>query len=229
MHLDGHLLTELSTSIPIGRMQGTQQCLATVTIAFKDSAGALHSSEPVSIRFNLSDGLAGEPQITFNEPALLEDGGAFETTSSLLLAESQRESLGTPSVDDSSTADTSPAEPQIKPVTAVPTPTPIKAALPASPRTEAEAAPVAASSLIDDLTLVRSVDPSAANRIAGYCNTATAHATEHPEEILANCRRNELNAWRRVTQSPIPPACNQPPFPDSYVAKEACAKYESHR
>jgi restriction system protein len=89
----------------------------------------------------------------------------------------------------------------------------------------------------DDLTPVRSVDANAADHIASYCASATAHAVNHLSEILATCRRNEVNAWHRLVQESEFPAmtteitqkCTEAPFPDSYVAKEACAKYELHK
>jgi hypothetical protein len=95
-----------------------------------------------------------------------------------------------------------------------------------------------APSLPDDLTPVRVVDAQAADRIAAYCTTTAAKgATNRHDAIEATCRHQEADAWRRlVVQKEFPSIttaviqmCSQPPFPDSYVAKEACAKYELHK
>ena len=143
----------------------------------------------------------------------------------------------TPSYDPNATADsaviaqTAPAVRQAKLSIAAADSTPSGGA--GSPEATVSPAPMPLPPTIDDLTPVRSIDAAAADHIASYCATATAHAINHPEEILAGCRRNETNAWRRLTQSKefaaIPANCSEPPFPDSYVAKEACARYELRR
>ena len=105
------------------------------------------------------------------------------------------------------------------------TPTPVPTA--AAPD-EAEA-PATPSELIS----VRAKDPGAADHIASYCNNATATAANH-DAIAAGCRRDEVAAWNRmVVQNEFPSLddasrqkCSQAPFPDSYVAKEVCAKYQ---
>ena len=82
----------------------------------------------------------------------------------------------------------------------------------------------------DDLALVRAADPQAADHIASYCaSTSTATGAG-----AATCRRDEKEAWTRLVQNNEFPAldeatrlkCSQPPFPDSFRAKEICAKYE---
>jgi hypothetical protein len=84
-----------------------------------------------------------------------------------------------------------------------------------------------------DLLTVRTADPGAAAHIASYCKGASAAATDR-DAVAAGCRREEVGAWTRlVLHNEFPGLdeatrrkCNQPPFPDSYVAKESCAKYE---
>lgn len=88
----------------------------------------------------------------------------------------------------------------------------------------------------DDLVDVRMTDPAAAARIDTYCAGATAQATSRQDEILARCWREESAAWRRLfLQNEFPsltPAiretCTSPPFPESFVAEEVCARYETH-
>jgi tRNA_anti-like len=87
----------------------------------------------------------------------------------------------------------------------------------------------------DDLSIVRAVDPQAAQRIVSYCDTASASAAERAA-FAAACRRNESDAYTRLVLRKEFPAeddamrrkCSEAPFPDSYVAKELCAKYELH-
>jgi hypothetical protein len=53
---------------------------------------------------------------------------------------------------------------------------------------------------------------------------------------MPECRRREAEAWTRlVVQKEFPALddatrkkCSEPPFPDTYVAKESCARYELH-
>ncbi len=89
--------------------------------------------------------------------------------------------------------------------------------------------------LPSDLAGVNEADSNAAQHIASYCDTATASAANQPT-VAAGCRREEIAAWTRlVKQNEFPTMddvtrqkCSQPPFPDSYVAKESCAKYQLH-
>lgn len=84
-----------------------------------------------------------------------------------------------------------------------------------------------------DLLGVKARDPGAADHIASYCNNATASATNR-DAVAAGCRHDEVAAWNRlVVQNEFPTLdeasrqkCSQAPFPDSYVAKEVCAKYQ---
>jgi hypothetical protein len=89
----------------------------------------------------------------------------------------------------------------------------------------------------DDLTPVRALDATAAEHISIYCTAVAAKAVERRDAIELTCRHQEAIAWRRITAdnefSSATPAiikeCSEPPFPDSYVAKEACEKYELNK
>jgi tRNA_anti-like len=111
-------------------------------------------------------------------------------------------------------------------VAAMNAPTPDK---PPAPEKAAEPAPAVPSDLLE----VKLADPGAADHILTYCNTATAGATDQAV-VAAGCRHEEASAWTRfVLHNEFPTLdeatrqkCNAPPFPDSYVAKETCAKYQ---
>lgn len=105
---------------------------------------------------------------------------------------------------------------------------------PAAPAVAApNAAPSASAAVPDDLAAVKARDPQAADRIASYCSGATAAAKDHAS-VAAGCRHEEEAAWKRLVVNNEFPAlndamrskCNEPPFPDSYVAKESCARYQ---
>jgi hypothetical protein len=91
------------------------------------------------------------------------------------------------------------------------------------------------TAVADDLVPVRTKDPEAADRIVSYCNKITSGAT-NPTTVAARCRRDEMEAWTRlIVQNEFPTLdetgrrkCNEPPFPDSFVARESCAKYQLH-
>jgi hypothetical protein len=95
-----------------------------------------------------------------------------------------------------------------------------------SPAPSAEAA--------DDLGPVRTRDPQAADRIVSYCSKFTS--STNTATVAARCRRDEMNAWTRLTvQNEFPNfdeasrrKCSDPPFPNSFVALESCAKYQLH-
>jgi tRNA_anti-like len=99
--------------------------------------------------------------------------------------------------------------------------------------TAAPTAPTPSTAVTDDLVPVRTKDPDAADRIVSYCSKITSAAT-NPTMVAARCRQDELNAWTRlVVQNEFPTLdeasrrkCNEPPFPDSFVARESCAKYQ---
>jgi hypothetical protein len=86
----------------------------------------------------------------------------------------------------------------------------------------------------DDLAKVRAVDPRAAEHIAAYCSKTIASTNR--DTFVAECRRREAEAWTRlVLQKEFPSLdeatrkkCSEPPFPDTYVAQESCARYELH-
>jgi putative nucleic acid binding protein len=91
------------------------------------------------------------------------------------------------------------------------------------------------TAVADDLTPIRTKDPEAANRIASYCSKLTSSAAD-PTTVGARCRQDEMAAWTRLTvQNEFPTLdetarrkCSEPPFPDSFVARESCAKYQLH-
>jgi len=102
-----------------------------------------------------------------------------------------------------------------------------------APATNADVA--AAPAIPADLVTVKAADPSAADRIAAYCNKATASASDQAA-VAAGCRQEEVAAWTRFVlnnefpalDEPMRHKCSESPFPDSYVAKESCAKYVLH-
>ncbi len=87
----------------------------------------------------------------------------------------------------------------------------------------------------DDLAQVRAVDPQAADHIATYCSKSIV-SPNNQDNLVTGCRRAEAEAWTRlVLKNEFPTLddgtrkkCNEPPFPDTYVAKERCARYELH-
>jgi len=96
------------------------------------------------------------------------------------------------------------------------------------------ATPAPPPAATDDLASVRSKDPQAADRIVSYCSKLTRSAANGA--AAARCRRDEMDAWTRLTvQNEFPTLddasrrkCNEPPFPESFVALESCAKYQLH-
>jgi hypothetical protein len=86
----------------------------------------------------------------------------------------------------------------------------------------------------DDLAQVRAVDPQAADHIASYCDKTMVSANR--DALVTECRHSEADAWTRlVLKNEFPTLddatrrkCSEPPFPDTYVAKESCARYELH-
>jgi hypothetical protein len=88
----------------------------------------------------------------------------------------------------------------------------------------------------DDLAQVRAADPQAADHIATYCSKSIV-SPNNQDNLVTECRRSEAEAWTRlVLKNEFPGLddatrrkCNEPPFPDTYLAKERCAQYELHR
>ena len=95
--------------------------------------------------------------------------------------------------------------------------------------------PIVVAAAADELTPVRAKDPEAASRIASYCGKMTSGAA-NATTVSMRCRQEEVEAWTRlIVQNEFPSLddtsrrkCNQPPFPDSFVARETCAKYQLH-
>ena len=119
--------------------------------------------------------------------------------------------------------------PAVVPSSASAAPTPAVVPSSASP------VPTPPAAVADDLVPVRTKDPEAADRIVSYCNKITSGAT-NLTTVVARCRRDEMEAWTRlIVQNEFPTLdetsrrkCNEPPFPDSFVARESCAKYQLH-
>jgi hypothetical protein len=90
---------------------------------------------------------------------------------------------------------------------------------------------VAVATANDDLARVRATDPQAAEHISSYCSQT--NAAPERASFIADCRHTEADAWTRmVLQNEFPTLdeatrkkCSEPPFPDTYVAKESCARY----
>lgn len=112
---------------------------------------------------------------------------------------------------------------------------PADAATAATAATASTAAATHTAEASDGLAGVRATDPEAADHIASYCGQATASAPDRAA-AAASCRHDEVAAWTRlVVQDEFPGLddatrrkCREPPFPDSYVAMELCARYELH-
>lgn len=124
------------------------------------------------------------------------------------------------------------------PTLAAPAPAPglTSAPSPAPPVSGPVNADVAVAQTIPaDLMTVKATDPRAADRIAAYCNKVTASASDQAA-VAAGCRHEEVAAWTRLVVNNEYPTldevtrrkCSESPFPDSYVAKESCAKYVLH-
>ena len=101
-----------------------------------------------------------------------------------------------------------------------------------SRNTTAPGRPVTGS---DDLAQVRAVDPQAADHIATYCSKSIV-SPNNQDSLVTECRRREAEAWTRlILKNEFPTLdeatrkkCNEPPFPDTYLAKERCAQYQLH-
>ena len=84
----------------------------------------------------------------------------------------------------------------------------------------------------DDLGEIRARDAQDGDHIFAYCAQATVTAADKIAATAA-CHRAEAAAWKRLTLGNELPTlddatrqkCRQPPFPDSFVGMEACAKY----
>ena len=98
----------------------------------------------------------------------------------------------------------------------------------------ASTSPTPSTEAADDLAPVRTRDPQAADRIVSYCSKFTS--ATNAATVAARCRRDEMDAWTRLTvqnefpnlDEPSRRKCSDPPFPNSFVALESCAKYQLH-
>jgi Protein of unknown function (DUF4236) len=103
--------------------------------------------------------------------------------------------------------------------------------MPASPD------PRTATTATDELLSVRAIDAAAAEHISTFCANVVASVVDRHDAIESMCRQREAAAWRRLNvDNEFASAalatikkCGLPPFPDSYVGKEACLKYELNR
>jgi hypothetical protein len=101
-----------------------------------------------------------------------------------------------------------------------------------SPGNSGGAPSQAPSGTADDLGQVRSADPQAADHIATYCSKLFGSSDRSTQR--SQCRRSEAEAWTRLIELKEFPTldeatlrkCSEPPYPDTYVAKESCARYE---
>jgi hypothetical protein len=140
-----------------------------------------------------------------------------------------------PQESASGAAAANPPDPALIKTAASGAPPPTPAANPAADTGSAATAATPPTAVADDLTPVRTKDPEAAERIASYCSKLTSSAA-NPVTIAARCRQDEMAAWTRLTvQNEFPTLdettrhkCSEPPFPDSFVARESCAKYQLH-
>jgi hypothetical protein len=106
---------------------------------------------------------------------------------------------------------------------------------PAAEPSSTSTASAPSPAIADDLVPVRTKDPEAADRIVSYCTKMTSGST-NPTTVATRCRRDEMDAWTRlIVQNEFPNLdetsrrkCTEPPFPDSFVARESCAKYQLH-
>jgi len=165
-----------------------------------------------------------EPPATAADSPLSEASETTVAAPARTAAPPEAEKTPSSAAADVSTGATSPP-PAPAPLPA-PTPTP-------APATNADVA--AAPAIPADLVMVKAADPSAADRIAAYCNKVTASASDQAA-VAAGCRHEEVAAWTRLVLNNEYPTldevtrrkCSESPFPDSYVAKESCAKYVLH-
>jgi len=171
---------------------------------------------------NVATDTVTEPPATAADSPLSEASEATVAAPAGTAAPPEAEKTPSSAGADASTGTTAPP----------PAPAPLPAPAPA-PATNADVA--AAPAIPADLVMVRAADPSAADRIAAYCNKVTASASDQAA-VAAGCRHEEVAAWTRLVLNNEYPTldevtrrkCSESPFPDSYVAKESCAKYVLH-
>ena len=114
-----------------------------------------------------------------------------------------------------------------------------KVELPRQPQVTQNApasSPVSATTTAPDneIAPVKAINPDAAEKIQSYCSKVPA-GDVHRNSTISSCEQREVDAWNRVVLKrefrEIDPAidrkCSEPPLsPDSFVAYEACMKYE---
>lgn len=94
--------------------------------------------------------------------------------------------------------------------------------------------PMPVSTADDQTAAVRAINLDAAEQINSYCGKSTV-TSPNRNVSSKTCAQREIDAWQRIVLGREFPAydpaldrkCSEPPFPpDSFVAKEACLKYE---
>lgn len=87
----------------------------------------------------------------------------------------------------------------------------------------------------DDTAPVKAINPDAAEKIQSYCSKVAMGGGPNHNATLKSCEQQEVDAWDRVVlhrefpehDFALDSKCSEPPFPaDSFVAYEACLKYE---
>jgi hypothetical protein len=165
---------------------------------------------------------------TVTEPPATAGDSAVSKTSEATVAAPSRTPEPVDAAADVSKVATAPAPVPATALALAPAPAP-------APAPVAIVDVAAAPAIPADLVTVKAADPSAADRIAAYCNKATASASDQAA-VAAGCRHEEVAAWTRLVLNNEFPTldevarrkCSESPFPDSYVAKESCAKYVLH-
>jgi hypothetical protein len=184
-------------------------------------AASRRATETVTASHKSND-KSGAGVVVMSIPAVPDAGTGAEAAATSAAA-TAHSSAAQPASPPAPVAETQKVAPSVA-ATNVPTPDKVPA-----PEKVVESAPAVPSDLLE----VKSADPGAADHILTYCNTATAGAADQAV-VAAGCRHDEAGAWTRlVLHNEFPTLddatrqkCNAPPFPDSYVAKETCAKYQ---
>jgi hypothetical protein len=165
------------------------------------------------------DGKLREPEFIFRFAGIIDSSAAMTDLTDV-------QSTRTPQTPSDQSAD------EVAPVTSSHTEPHRITAFPVSAPTSVDdslsSRPQAA--VVDDLTPIRAVDSQAADHIANSCR----QSGNGDPRLQMLCCSHEMAAWRRlvlgnefpnITQAIID-KCRHAPFPDTFVSREACAKYE---
>jgi hypothetical protein len=217
---------------PVSQSAAASQA-ASVSQPLETAAAALDSETPAP-KVHSKEAASGDAAVDVPAPAPIITGptplintAAISTaainTPAINTAANNASAINSPAINTDS--DRGSAQPQPPAPVAVPVST---STAPTPPATSPAAPP-------DELTPVRTKDPAAAVRIASYCNKITSSAA-NSTTVAMRCRQEEVDAWNRlIVQNEFPSLddtsrrkCSEPPFPDSFVARETCAKYQLH-